>query len=429
MTGVLPMLGRFLRLARQTWTLLGVALALLVAVETGSALAFSTRRLWHSPYTDYRIHADTYTDTSWVIPYYTESEQMPQMRWKSYVYWRRQPYRGKYVNVNAEGLRKTCGQTDPEASRPAVKKVFMFGGSTMFGSGVKDEWTIPSIFAKEIGRRGVTLQVVNLGIEAYVSTQEVIELMLQLRKGNIPDAVIFFDGVNDTAGGFQLGVAGLPHNEFNREEEFNLLQRDELRRWATRQAASRLYSVRLLRGILRTAGLVREPPDSLPLRYETPIADRSALARAVVETYLSNMKLVRAMSEEYGFKYLFYWQPMIYQKRHLTAYERQVMQQESSYAGMREFYTETYDYLRQRAAALGTGSPLHDLSLMFLDRREPLFLDLWHLGETGNKLIAERMVNDVLRLLNVQMEAVTFQGQAPAKPTKVLPGARSRLHP
>ena len=50
----------------------------------------------------------------------------------------------------------------------------------------------------------------------------IITLLLILQKGERPDVVIFYDGVNDTYSAFQQLRAGLPQNEFNREIEFNL---------------------------------------------------------------------------------------------------------------------------------------------------------------------------------------------------------------
>ncbi|MBC8457124.1 MAG: hypothetical protein H8D67_03910, partial [Deltaproteobacteria bacterium] len=54
--------------------------------------------------------------------------------------------------------------------------------------------------------------------------QEVIDLFLQLQKGNIPNIVIFYDGINDTFSAFQNGISGIPQNEWNRKKEFNLLK-------------------------------------------------------------------------------------------------------------------------------------------------------------------------------------------------------------
>jgi hypothetical protein len=42
-----------------------------------------------------------------------------------------------------------------------------------------------------------------------------------------------------------------------------------------------------------------------------------------------------------------------------------------------------------------------DLSLLFSERREALFIDWCHVGEAGNEAIAKRMTEDILRLRRV----------------------------
>ena len=60
-----------------------------------------------------------------------------------------------------------------------------------------------------------------------------IKLQLELRAGNIPDIVIFYDGVNDVYSSFQTYImgqdeAGLPQNNQNRKDDFNSRNRFNL---------------------------------------------------------------------------------------------------------------------------------------------------------------------------------------------------------
>ena len=54
-------------------------------------------------------------------------------------------------------------------------------------------------------------------------------LELELQRGNVPDVVIFYDGVNDVFSTFQNGASGLPQNEASRVEEFGSRNRVNLR--------------------------------------------------------------------------------------------------------------------------------------------------------------------------------------------------------
>ncbi len=395
---------KLIKFTRDIWMILGIALVMFVALEMFFSLSFYIRSFWHPLAADFRIKADSYTNPSWAAKYYKELQEFEQRRtltWKSYVYWRRIPYRGEYININSDGLRKTSNVTPSDGSGSTMK-VFMFGGSTLWGLGAGDDFTIPSIFARETKNRGISCEVVNFGQYAYVSTQGVIELMLQLQKGNIPDAVIFYDGVNDTFGAYQLGVPGLPHDEIYREQEFGLLRRRELKTLAVQSAIRELSTVRFLNGVLEKSGIQSDNIQSIPLENEKPISDRGALARAVVDTYFNNIKLVQALSESYGFKSIFYWQPMIYLKQHLTEYERNSLELDVHYPGMKEFYLDTYAILQQRAAGLKNDIAFHDISSLFSDGHEPIYVDFNHMGDKGNSVIAQRMPEDFARLLRLK---------------------------
>src|SRR5215813_4407022 len=248
---------RIIKAARDVWMILGIALIMFVALEAVISLGFYIRGFWRPRAENFRIKADTYSDSAWASKYYQEIEEIEKgrtLRWQSYVYWRRTPRRGEYINIGPDGLRKTISVSMSEGDGPPMK-VFMFGGSTMWGLGAGDDSTIPSIFAEEAKNKGVNCEVVNFGQYAYVSTQEVIELMLQLQKGNIPDIVIFYDGVNDTFSGFQLSVPGLPHDEIRREKEFCLLERKELQTLAVLDVAKQLTTMRLINGVQDRLGI------------------------------------------------------------------------------------------------------------------------------------------------------------------------------
>jgi len=387
---------------------LGIAVAMFVALEAVVSLGFYVRGFWHPPADNFRIKADTYSDTEWASKYYKEIEEVEKgrtLRWQPYVYWRRTPRRGQYINIGPDGLRKTINVSMSEGASPPIK-VFMFGGSTMWGLGAGDDSTIPSIFAEEAKNKGINCEVVNFGQYAYVSTQEVIELTLQLQRGNIPDIVIFYDGVNDTFSGFQLSVPGLPHDEIRREKEFCLLERKELQTLAVQSAIRQLSTMRFLHGVLLKSGLQRDNFEPIPLEYEKAISDKGSLANAVVRTYLSNIKLVQALSQSYGFTPLFYWQPVIYTKQYLTEYERQSLDLDVHYPGMKEFYLDTYGVLRKSSAGLNKDAAFYDISSIFSDIREPIFVDFNHMGGKGNSIIARRMADDFVRRLRVNSSPI-----------------------
>ncbi|MDQ3907575.1 MAG: SGNH/GDSL hydrolase family protein, partial [Acidobacteriota bacterium] len=383
---------------RDGWLAAGCTLLLFCLLEGGLSLAFFVKDRLSAPAPDQRAVADTYSDPTWVNNYQEEFNRSKVAQWRPYVYWRRMPYRGSYINVDADGIRLTASTEVAGTESRTPLKVFMFGGSTMWGTGARDAYTIPSVVERELRQRGVAAEVVNFGESGYVSTQEVITLLLQLQKGRLPDIVIFYDGVNDLYSAYQQRTAGLPQNEFNREREFDLSQPDKFRQRTSidlRDAATKSSTVRLANGLLRKAGVRRATTASDYSPLDSPAPESEALARDVIAAYKGNMEVVKALGEHYHFKYFFYWQPTIFQKTRLTAYEAG---QQAQAQDLGRFVGLTYAAMRQSGLADARENSFRDLSLIFADAGEPLYIDWCHLGESGNEVVAKSMASDILDL-------------------------------
>ncbi len=369
------------RLLRDGWLMLGLAIILFCLLEAGARLVLLAQG-WAADSTDLRPRADTYADTSWLGAYSSEFDRSYPLRWRPYVYWRRKPYQGEYINVDSSGLRVTPAPKPPAPSSGRALRVFMFGGSTMWGTGVRDAFTIPALVASELQRDGVNAEVTNFGETGYVSTQSLIALLLQLRAGSRPDVVVFYDGVNDTFSAYEQQLPGLPQNERNRFSEFNLSQAGPARhiRLLLRDIADGLATVNLTKRLLRGLGAAGSAP--IPSRPDS-------LTGLVVTTYLSNMELLQALGEHYHFEPLAYWQPTLFQKSWLTKYERF---ERAKVPEFEAFFEKTYSRMKSCTHC----DMVHDLSQVFSDWRDPVYVDWMHLGERGNAVIARRIAGDIL---------------------------------
>jgi hypothetical protein len=139
------------------------------------------------------------------------------LQWRPYVYWPSRPLNLKHLHIDKDGIRHTVaydGSIDQSAGAP--KKIFMFGSSTMWGSGTDDRYTIRSLFLRILHNSGRRVVVTNYGESRYCSTQEVITLLRELQRDNVPDFAIVYDGLNDTGATLQNRVAGVAQNESNR---------------------------------------------------------------------------------------------------------------------------------------------------------------------------------------------------------------------
>ena len=66
-------------------------------------------------------------------------------QYKPWVQFQNPPFHGTFLNVNEQGFRKTK-EPRPYSGEPI--KIYVFGGSTTFGYGVPDDYTIPSYIQK-----------------------------------------------------------------------------------------------------------------------------------------------------------------------------------------------------------------------------------------------------------------------------------------
>jgi lysophospholipase L1-like esterase len=388
---------RITRGFRSAWINVGVALLILAMLEGTFQLVFWTRDRGRpaAGFLPEDRMVRVYPGQSWVHPYMSELGGALHEQWRSYVYWRSRPYRGSFINIDGHGIRQTWNGSP--ASSPNRLKIFMFGGSTMWGWGSRDEFTIASLTSKRLAKQLTsTPWVVNYGEPGYVSTQEVITLMLELRQGNIPDIAIFYDGVNDAWSAFQNGVAGIPQNEFNRVTEFNARDRLNVRG-----------------GFLEKLGLyrfTRSVAGGLGRSESTGSAQRrsrdSALVGDTVDVYFANVKLVNALAREFGFRTVFFWQPTMYSKKVLSPEEDRWRREGEGRSGRttRAFADDyrAFDAAFKRRLQSGQVANVYDLSGIFERDPRTIFIDRFHVSEVGNETVAGAIADVVRRLVGSQ---------------------------
>jgi hypothetical protein len=210
--------------------------------------------------------------------------------------------------------------------------------------------------------------------------------------------VIFYDSINDIGTATQNMEAGLTNSEFNRAREFNLLneaRQPALYLEAVRSAVKNSSTIRLLEKILRKAGLLKKKAQA---GQEGELPDE--LAADIIKVYESNIRMVEALGKEYGFESLFYWQPIVLDKPHLTPFEEK---QAKDWANYRDFYSRMHKRV-ENSAFLSSDGRFRDLSGIFAGAKEPYFIDFCHLGEPGNEIVAEKMYENVLPIINKRGE-------------------------
>ena len=309
---------RGFELAGRAWLVLGVCLLILLSLEACYRLQGAGRRAVRAVLSDAPA-THPYAAFDWYAGFLREEQQSNALVWRSYVYFRRRPFAGQYINVDSLGRRRTV---QPELAAGEHETVLFFGGSTMFGSPQRDAFTLPSRLAARMERLPAPerqVRFVNLGETGYVFTQSVLELLMQLRAGARPQVIVFYDGINDVMSALQSGAGGLPQNEQNRAREFALGR--VLFNWKTDaaaelSAAATLASLGLgrLQIVQRLGALGAAPAQS------GNSAD--SIAARVAASYTETARIVEALANEYGFQALYVWQPTLHSTRKaLTPHE------------------------------------------------------------------------------------------------------------
>ncbi len=347
------------------WLAVGITLAVLALAEGIARIAVAPR----ARPADDRIHADSYPREPWVAELYEENAQSARVRWEPFAYWRRLPFAGRHIHIDADGLRRTWRPATGGAGPPL--RIFFFGGSAAWGTGVRDDGTIPSALARYLAAAGVRAEILNFGETGYVSTQEVIALLRRLQAGDVPDLAIFYFGINDTLSALQSRAAGLSPNEDHRAREFNLLLharrlvREALRVFAARSA------------LVRLCGLAAPPP-------APPAAPSPRLVEETLRAVDANLRAADGLAASYGFRTSFFWEPCLVEKRRLTPYEQG---RAKRLAGYRDGLLATYSRVARGWAGRDRDRFTY-LGDLFAGVALPRFIDHVHTGEAADREVA-----------------------------------------
>jgi hypothetical protein len=308
-------------------------------------------------------------------------------RHATYVEFREKPYTSPTINVDSEGRRRVPGSCE----RENAFTIWTFGGSTMFGYGAPDQFTIPAYLATIFSRGSRCAKVVNYGAAYWQSSQSLVQLIQALARGGRPDAVIFYDGINEVgivaSGGAPGGIAS---------DAESLLERalDPPQLGIPDRIARQSVLIRTLRN-----RVFRIPQKGRDEERSRIVADIPGQARAVAGIYAQNVRMVDALANEYGFKAYFFLQPFpLISGKKGTDMEKAILRKET------EQWDREADIFRSFYLAFGQNAYLashpryFDISGMFDGMAQELYADSAHLLPEGNKLVAERIAEEMFRM-------------------------------
>ena len=257
----------------------------------------------------------------------------------------------------------------------------MFGDSVLWGSGVSDADTIPSQLARLYAASGQNVCITNYGEQAWVSTQELVELLLQLKYSiRAPGVVVFYDGTNDIFP---------PHPDTPKDLDLTYYRfREALQIWHDQAIPGLRYLERsnTERALNLLSPEIHRRLANTNMHALSP-TEIEAAAKASVENYQQNLQTVDALARAYGFRAFYFWYPTSSMGgKPLTAEEQASVRAEQKDRVVFQLKQAGYALCRDihRPRFLYLGDALDD-------QRGRLYLDGSHLTSEGNGIMAGRI--------------------------------------
>jgi lysophospholipase L1-like esterase len=354
-------------------------------VVLAALLEFASWAIWSAYHTKHlegpenQAASPVYAGTAWAQEFWQEEYSRRKSR-RSYVpflLWDVTNWHGKYINNDESPTgvwRRTLNPADDQCKLKHRLTVWIFGGSTVYGTGVPDWATLPSYLSRDLNAASSDcVMVSNFGVEGYVSNQEVILLMEELKAGGHPDIVIIYDGLNDA--GAAGPSSGPPHPHFS----FDLIK------GRVEGSISTCFAFIHESYALRLAGAVRG--SLFPRSSSQSVLDElHTKGVAALDNYEANLSVARALSKAYDFRIYCFWQPSLYYgQKPLVPFEKQ-MPEVATRDTWSVITTAVYQEAEARATATRNFIFLGD---MFDSVPEPIYIDEGHLGPRGNELAAQ----------------------------------------
>ena len=257
------------------------------------------------------------------------------------------------VNVK-DGVRRTWR---PPACSCRRLSVWVYGGSTIFGIGQRDDFTIPSALAKVAWDAGVALDVTNRGVPGDLHWQEANRLAWDLTREPAPDLVIFYDGANEIWATGDLVNTGRGDTRAPSQPLTDLVWNQLMDRYGTDAPKA---------------------PSGGRLAPTTTVATTSPtqFGALAVERYERSRQISRDIAVARDLRVEWFWQPV--------RLSRPAVDGEPD-----DGDAERDGRIVAETAAAGLSPDVHDLSHVFDSSPRPLFSDDAHHNEEGARLAAQ----------------------------------------
>ena len=297
----------------------------------------------------------------------SESWSRP-IAYETFTQFTERPFRGQYVNVAEAGFRFSTHQ-GPWPPDPRAFNVFAFGGSTTFGNGVADSETVRR-------RTGQPINIYNFGRGYYYSTQERILFEKLLTENQRPQLAIFIDGLND----FTVSYWG------DRAHFTSLLEQFFESGSGPQTTEEKLLDLAATLPIVRIAARLF-PESESPVTQAPQKLNKEAKARAMLDRYFANKKMIEAIAAAHKVNAAFVWQPVPMFGYDLNSH----LFSNVVYANENNIATIGYSLLGDFDA-----DNFLRCDALQKDRHEPLYVDGYHYTAAFSKEVASCIADQLV---------------------------------
>jgi len=296
------------------------------------------------------------------------------------------PINSAVYSVNSDGFR-----TREFGSKKASEiRIGFLGGSTAWGSWVRDDETIPGYLERKLKRVDASEKetlVYNLGIEAVGIATELKFATSLLPKVKF-DQLIFYDGVNDFPAHYLMWKAdkgATPKWDSDADEELSISQL-VVRASYTQKLLRKLIDFEIVQ-TLKYLIVKAELSSYIKAEREIPTDIFQDLVVAGADRYLRSYRDATELCERNKLRCDFFIQPFIGHKLHLTPEEKRIL----SYVNKKTpDYVRFYDAVADNILKKNFAN-IHDLRGSIREMTIDALADPVHMTKEGHYAVAQAM--------------------------------------
>ena len=292
------------------------------------------------------------------------------------------------ININEHGFR---GQEISLEKESDTYRIFLVGGSTMIGlDSSSDDTTIPGYLQQFFDDSKIekNIEIINAGIPNADSRSEIFLVKNHLLKFE-PDLIFVYDGINDA------------HHDWgwnNEVEDQSILANLEnsfeigIRSFYQSKIEPYYHTISFIHNIIKNEN------DDNKSNQNIDVPDKTLISLKT-QKWIQRWSSICELGNEEGFKTIISVQPVLGTgKKILTADEmnrlnNSIKKQEVVFQLLEE-YSKALEILEKKCYKT------IDLRNSFDGISEPIYSDLGHMGDFGNKIIAKEIFEKIKQIFN-----------------------------